>query len=420
MQNEPKHSEWLLLFAEHELTVEATDAWAYRTTREILTALPEISRVPQLVEGMEAAVRAHWVEFLTQFCEPHLRFQLPAEAADMVVVVARSQLPLETLIRFYRVGQQATWSYITDLIGEIDDSSLDRTEILIYFWDRAASWIDQSISRTVELFHSERSRASNSADARRYEAVRAILNGETEDVRKASAELGGYPISSHQTALVLACENHDDLDLLNTVARVLARAVGATQPLVVRPGGRRLWCWVATRDRVDVGALAERFEATAHSNLRVAVGSTGEGVQGFISSHLSAQLTLDALPVTSKGGILAYDDAELIVLLGCSKQVDQFVERTLGALIEGDEDTVRVRQTVAAFLECGGNVDAASRQLTVHRNTVRYRLGQAEKALGSPIAKVAPELTVALRHRAAYHADGLPGSRAPGVEAMET
>lgn len=410
MLAEPLVSEWLTRFASDEMATEAADAWARRTSDEILAVLPEIRRVPKLVEGINTAVAAHWRSFLKEFCEPDLQFHLPAEAEDMVIVVARSQLPLETLIRFYRVGQQATWNYITDVVAKINDDRLDRAEILIYFWDRAASWIDQSISKSVELFHRERSRARDSADARRFETVRAVLSGEIEDARKASAELGGYPMSAHHTALLLSCENHDDLELMNIVARALARAAGATQPLLVRPGGRRLWCWIPTRDVVDGSVLAEAFTATHHGDLRVAIGSTGEGMGGFVSSHDESTLTLDAVPVVPTGSILAYDDVELLVLLGCSPPVDDFVRRTLGALIRDNDDSQRLRQTAVAFLECGGNVDAASRRLTVHRNTVRYRLGQVEEVLGRPISKVGPELTMALRHLASYHADGLPGA----------
>lgn len=395
---------WLQAFATLESSTEGAAAWAGRTTVEIMTALPEITRDAEIAEHIPPAVHAHWVAFLEVLCEPTFEFRLPEEAEGVAMMVARSQLPLETLIRFYRVGQQATWSHITRVVSDIDSHRLDRAEILVYFWGRASQWIDQSITASVEVFNREHSRVRDSADARRFETVAAMLSGASKDERKASAELGGYPISAHHTAVIVTCESHDELELMDTVTRALAKSLGVTQPLLVRPGGRRLWCWMPTRDVPDLTPLRQEFDAVEHGTLRVALGSTQGGPSGFVASHHHALLVLDAMPVTPTGSIESYGDVELLVLLGCSADVDDFVRRTLGPLILDDEDCTRLRQTVSAFLESGGSVDAASRLLMIHRNTVRYRLTQVEKALGKPIARVWPELTVALRHFAAFHA----------------
>lgn len=405
---DPHVSDWLGRFAAGEAAAQAAESWARRTSEEIVAALPEVARVPELADGIGSAVHAHWVAFLDQLCRPDLSFQLPDEAEKMVTVVSRSQLPLETLIRFYRLGQQATWSYITEVVAGIDDDRVDRAEILIYFWDRAASWIDQSISRSVELFHRDRNRARDSADARRFETVRAVLSGETDDARKASADLGGYPMSMRHTALVLACQSHDDLELMNVVARRVARSVGASQPLLVRPGGRQLWCWISTREAVDETVLVDAFEATNHADLRVAIGPTREGLSGFVRSHGEAVRTLDTVAPAPSGGIVAYRDVELIVLLGCSEQVDDFVTRTLGGLSGDSDEAHRLRQTASAYLDSGGSVEGAGQQLTVHRNTVRYRLGRIEEVLGQPLERISSEVALSLRHLACYHANVQP------------
>lgn len=140
--------------------------------------------------------------------------------------------------------------------------------------------------------------------------------------------------------------------------------------------------------------------------MRVAVGSAADGVRGFVASHTEAELTLAAIPAGGPDRIAAYADIELLVLLGCSQEVDSFVRRTLGDLVRADQDARRLRHAISAYLRTGGNVDITSRLLTVHQNTVRYRIGQAEDILGYPIRKASPELTVALQHLASYHADG--------------
>jgi DNA-binding PucR family transcriptional regulator len=76
-----------------------------------------------------------------------------------------------------------------------------------------------------------------------------------------------------------------------------------------------------------------------------------------------------------------------------------FVKRELGGL--GTADAADLRDTVRAFLAHRGSHAAAARELYVHRNTVAYRLSQAEELLGHPIADRELELRVALEAAAA-------------------
>lgn len=397
---------WLSGFVSIETEPEMVSAWVDRTTRAILAEVPEISRIEGLASEIHETVHDHWVAFLAEFGQSEIKFQMPQRGEQLAIDVARAQLPLETLIRFYRVAQQAVWVYITGVVNAIRDDDLDNADVLIYFWDRAGVWLDESITVSIDIYQSERGRVLAGAAARRYETVRAVLDGELDDTRQISSALGGYPMSVRHTALVLACDNHDDVEELELLAQELGRAAGATQPLLVRPGGRRVWAWIATRDVPDLAVLTTAFDASDRGSIRVAVGSSPSGVDGFIASHTEAERTLSVIPADETARIERYSEVELVVLLGCSQEVDTFVVRTLGDLIRDDEHTQRLRETVAAYLDNGGNVDDASRRLTVHRNTIRYRIGQAEEILGHSISKVSPEITVALRHHLAYHSDG--------------
>jgi DNA-binding PucR family transcriptional regulator len=91
------------------------------------------------------------------------------------------------------------------------------------------------------------------------------------------------------------------------------------------------------------------------------------------------------------------------VLLGCSPEVDRFMARRLGPLAGEEEGIQRIRETLAAYLDSGGSAEEAARTLVVHRNTIRYRLGQAEEMLGQPITRISPQLAVALRHHQLFH-----------------
>lgn len=98
-----------------------------------------------------------------------------------------------------------------------------------------------------------------------------------------------------------------------------------------------------------------------------------------------------------------YAEIEIVALVGCTPAVDRFMTRTLGQLALTDEATYRLRETVRVYLACGGNVDDASGPLSVHPNTVRYRISRAEEILGAPINRFGTDLSLALRHHEAFH-----------------
>jgi len=99
----------------------------------------------------------------------------------------------------------------------------------------------------------------------------------------------------------------------------------------------------------------------------------------------------------------AYADVELVALVGGNEPaVRALVARELGALAGDEKGLDRVRETVAAYLAHGGSVEATASTLIVHKNTIRYRLAQAEELVGHPLSERRTELALALRCLEAY------------------
>lgn len=389
---------WLLAYVAEQAQPTRVDAWVERVSGAIVVAMPEVSEGEGIADLLRATVREHWVAFLAGFAQPDQQFHLVEAARRLSALMAELQLPLETLIRFYRVAQQEVWAYVREVIKDLPPADVDRADLLLYFWDRAGVWLDLSISASVDVYQEAHSRVLAGAAAQRYEAVRSVLAGELTDPREVSAALGGYAVSVHHTALVLSVDDAEQVGTLEALAQDLVRTLRGANPLVVKPGGRQLWVWVGTRDPLDLTPLAALEPAAAS----VGVGTPTPGVAGFAASHREAQGALRVC-APGTGWLTRYDDVELPVLLGCTPEVDRFVARQLGPLAGEEEYLQRIRETVAAFLASGGNAEEAARVLVVHRNTVRYRLGQAEELLGRPVAKLSPELAVALRHHALFH-----------------
>lgn len=399
----PELAPWLLAYVAEQAQPAQVDAWVARVYDAILAEMPDIRAVDGVEDLLRATIREHWVAFLADFAQPAQHFHLVDAGQRLSELVADLQIPLEVLIQFYRVAQQEVWAYVSEVIKDLPEGDFDRADLLMYFWNRAGVWLDKSISASIEIYQGARSRVLAGAAAQRYESVKAILAGELTDAREASSALGGYPISVHHTAFVLSVGDAERAGALEGLAGDLVRAVGASNPLVVKPGGRQLWMWVGTRDPLDLGRLAAADGSLSRTDACVGVGTPATGIAGFVASHREA---LGALRVATPGGstwLTRYDDVELPVLLGCSPEVDRFMARQLGPLVGEDEAMARIRETLTAFLGSGGSAEEAARALVVHRNTIRYRLGQAEEMLGRPIAKISPELATALRHHELFH-----------------
>ncbi|GGR74204.1 hypothetical protein J2S40_001211 [Nocardioides luteus] len=398
---------WLPAFVADELRPEMIEGWVARTSSAIRRELPEIASEPDFVAALDEAVREHWLAFLAAFVQPEFRAHLPGAGGRMAREVAGRQLPLELLIKIYRAAQQESWRYVTGVVNALPADQIDQAGLLIFLWGRASSWIDAAITDSTEIFHAECSRHARGVVAQRYEVVKALLVGEPTDPRHTAAALGGYPLSVQHTALILDTAEAHAIDELDRIAREAARRLGGSSPLVVHPGGRQLWAWIGTRDQPKLDGLDDLAPSLQSISAVMYVGAPASDQDGFVSSHDDARRTQRvAARGTTSSPVMRYDRVELLALLGCSAEVDRFVDRVLGPLGSADEAAARIRETVLAFLSHGGNVEEAAEQLCVHRNTVRYRLGRAEELLERPVAKTGDELRLAIQHRDLFHTRG--------------
>jgi hypothetical protein len=403
----PWADEWVAQFVLAESNSSHVDAWVERTGQKILEEIPELASRPGLPHEIEEAIREHWICFLGQLNQPRMAFTLVPAAERIAHGSAQTSLPLDTLNRMYRIAQQSTWSYITELIAAVDDARSDRTELLIFLWERASDWIDRSVNETSRVYHEARRRIEIGRNARWMETVSRVLDGEVLDSRWLSSELGGYPMSGYHTAFVLAAgEQQDAMESLEESCRNLAADAGPRPPLVVRAGGRQAWMWASTSRQLPPDTEFALSDSPA-GELRVIVGPSRPGLAGFASSHHQARRALDVVH-PDKRGVFVYADHEALVLLGCNEEVDDFVRRTLGGLVDPLDHQARLRQTVATYLALGGSVDRTAVELAVHRNTIRYRLQQAARLLGRDLAPTSSEVALALRHLDLSHDGQLP------------
>jgi DNA-binding PucR family transcriptional regulator len=86
--------------------------------------------------------------------------------------------------------------------------------------------------------------------------------------------------------------------------------------------------------------------------------------------------------------------APLALMSGSIEFIRAWVIETLGPLADDDDQHSVLRNTLRVFLHEGGSFKATAERLTLHKNTVQYRVRKAEESLGRPVGE--DRLNVAL------------------------
>lgn len=111
----------------------------------------------------------------------------------------------------------------------------------------------------------------------------------------------------------------------------------------------------------------------------VGVGGPCERPGDFPRSYREARLALRMRSADRRGGRTVFYEQlgayRLLAEVDDLSAIDRFVDEWIGALIAYDSDHgADLVATLTSYLECRGNYDATSAALSVHRNTLKYRL----------------------------------------------
>ena len=78
-------------------------------------------------------------------------------------------------------------------------------------------------------------------------------------------------------------------------------------------------------------------------------------------------------------------------------EIRRWVAEELGGLAEQNPTAARLWETYSRFLETGSSYTRTGEAMTLHRNTVKYRISQAQGLLPERPQRTTAELSLALR-----------------------
>jgi DNA-binding PucR family transcriptional regulator len=239
----------------------------------------------------------------------------------------------------------------------------------------------------------ERDELTRGTHAERRETVELLLAGAPIAKQRAASRLGYNLDQSHTAAVIWSDEQESDSSQLDQAAEAFARSARTLRPLSVIASAATRWVWIPGNVAPDERQLANAIDPIP--GVRIAIGSTAAGVEGFRRSHLDAITTQRMLArLQSAQRIASFQTVQLVSLATQDlDRVQEFIANTLGEL---ESANLELRSTVRTFVNEQCNASRAARTLYTHRNTLLRRLARADQLLPRPLEENSVNVAVAL------------------------
>lgn len=363
---------------------------------QMLREIPELGGDPALEELLRVSVGDNVRSGIERFARGQLGAgqDAPASAIAYARLLAQRGVPVSSLLRAYRLGQAA---FQERMLAGIAHSGADQDTVLrvtIELTTASFAYIDGLAEQVVRVHEAERDAWLQRRTAARAGTVAALVGDRPVDLARAEQELG-YPLRGTHLAVVAWYDAgaDDPLPRLERAVARLARVVGCPRdPLVVPADGWTVHAWLPQPTAPVVADPDGPW---------LAVGEPAPGPAGFRASYLQARQAAAvalAVPPARRQRLTPAADAALVALLRADPDaLRTWVRDVLGGLATDDEQHARLRETARAYLAHQGSHTAAAAELTLHRNTVLYRVRRAEAARGRPLSERRLDVEVALR-----------------------
>ncbi|CAM4430215.1 Sugar diacid utilization regulator [Mycobacterium basiliense] len=377
------------------VALNPSEQWLEEFDRATLAAAPPIADNPDLATVIKSSNRAN----LRHFAAANLRNPgepVPANLGTEPLRMARDlvRLGLETLTPdVYRVGQNVAWQRWTDIAFGLTSDPQELRDLLNVPFRAATAFIDTTLAGIATQMELEHHELTRNIRAERRKIVELLLDGAPVNREYAEARLG-YPLDRSHTAAIIWSDQPDaDSDMLDRVVDAFNHAVGCPSALAVVASTATRWVWLRDVDALDGDHIRQLLHNAPQ--VRIAVGTTVPGIDGFRRSHGDALTTARMMiRLRSPQRFAFFADVDMVALLTENAvSADDFIAKTLG---EFEAASPVLQSTLLTFINQQCNASRAARLLYTHRNTLMNRLEAAQRLLPRPLDDSTVRVAVAL------------------------
>ncbi len=314
---------------------------------------------------------------------------------------AAQGIPVEAVLRAYRLGGQVTWEALLKVSAQAGGR---HDALLLQVAGTVWRTNDFECAALAEGYRAEQCRLAGADDETRRRVLDGLLDGRGDDpsfVRTAADTLA-MPLDGRLMAVVALAEDGEP-------------GLDGVGPELLRHGVRSAW---STRSGAQVGVIALGALGVAEIRARLQAMTTGpvgvsapvDGAAAVSSAYRLAETAARTLPRGTRR-VVTIDERLPEALLSNSPEISsRLVGQTLGGLLALPEDEREVLlDTLTAFLATDGSPTRAADELYCHRNTVMHRLRRIEQVTGGKVADPRARLQWQLALLGAQH--GRPARR---------
>jgi DNA-binding PucR family transcriptional regulator len=332
---------------------------------------------------------------------------VPVAAMEYARRLAQYGIPLNALVRAYRIGQHMMNELVFAEVRTIDIPDAARYTVLEAISATLFQYIDSITQQVVVVYEDERERWLENQNSLRAMRVREVLAAQKPvDVDAATTTIR-YPLRWHHLALVMWYPDMgtigDEIARLERFLRELGHAADAAAgPLFIAADRTCGWGWLPYRAATESAAACIRDFALGRPDApSIAIGALAAGLEGFRQSHREAEAARRVALVGARPEptVIGAEDrgVPLAALLGGDvADTRAWVAAVLGDLAADTDGDARLRETLRVFLRCGSSYKQAADELNLHFNTVKYRVGRAVARRGREVAADRLDVEVAL------------------------
>ena len=310
----------------------------------------------------------------------------PSAAFEYARRLAQRGVPVNALVRAYRLGQQHLLeTAFAECVRQHPDPLVQAAtyqQIVTVTFDYI-DWISQ---RVVTVYEIERERWLTERNTARVGRVEDLISGATDRRRRGR---GGHRLPAAGPPPRSGPVGPRDgsparpADPVQPGRHRRGREAGhRAEPLVVPRDRASAWAWIPVSEgfTLDLSAVRPLLDDAAGPPLpMVAFGTVHSGLAGFRRTHLEALQAQRVAMIRDDPThpVTGFDEPGLNVAALLALDLDQtrrWVHETLGKLAYDDEQHDRLRETLLLFFRHDSSYTATAEAMLMHKNSVKYRV----------------------------------------------
>ena len=277
----------------------------------------------------------------------------------------------------------------------------------------------QTAGNALGLLKAQEATVAEMEDRLSRDLVEDLLEGVALHTVAARAAAQGHDLRVPHDVILVAWSSGRTGDTWSRDVQLTRRAM-ASQDLPCFVAHKHGLVVVVAQHGADVQKLYQDLSREfGPSEGLVAVGEPAAAPEEIPLAYDQARRALTARQYSSTPhGAVAYADLgveRILAVEGNGKEVERLIDDWLGRLLSYDSThQAELVPTLAAYLDRGGRYDDTAQALSIHRNTLRYRLTRITEISGHDLTDVETKLNLHLSTRA-WRLRGAPRGTNPDV-----